>query len=97
MPAITPHAYLEKLNLLKVTVFLMKSVKFSAWTSRGFLWAGWAGGEEQALLVLGPCPGGGGDLHRRSAALHRAPAPDLTGPVCPVEHHALACFYALKT
>lgn len=32
------HTYLEKLNLLKVTVFLMNSVKFSAWTSRGFLW-----------------------------------------------------------
>lgn len=28
---------LEKLNLLKVMVFLMKSVKFLACTSRGFL------------------------------------------------------------
>lgn len=88
---------MEKLNLLKVTVFLMNSVKFSAWISRGFLWVGWAGGEGQALLVLGPCLGVGGDLHRHNAALHRAPASDLTGPVCPIEHHALACFYALKT
>ena len=36
-PAGHTHTYLEKLNLLKVTVFLMNKVKFSAWTSRGFL------------------------------------------------------------
>lgn len=38
-PPPTP-AYLEKLNLLKVTVFLMNRVKFSAWRSRGFLQGG---------------------------------------------------------
>ena len=35
-----PHpipAHLEKLNLLKVTVFLMNRVKLSAWSSKGFL------------------------------------------------------------
>lgn len=44
-PARTLPPYLEKLNLLKVTVFLMNSVKFSAWTSRGFLWGRGQGGE----------------------------------------------------
>lgn len=41
--------------------------------------------------------GGGGHLHGHSAALHGAPALDLTGPVGPVEFHTLARFYALKT
>lgn len=36
-PSGLTHTYLEKLNLLKVMVFLMNSVKFSAWTSRGSL------------------------------------------------------------
>lgn len=37
VPHLQTPAYLEKLNLLKVTVFLMNRVKFSAWRSRGFL------------------------------------------------------------
>lgn len=47
--------------------------------------------------VLGPALGVGGDLPGHSAALHWAPALDLTGPVGLVEHHTLACFNALKT
>ena len=49
----THHAYLEKWNLLWVVEFLMNSLKFSSWTSRGFLQV--RGGKGQALLVLGPC------------------------------------------
>lgn len=81
-PARTLPPYLEKLNLLKVTVFLMNSVKFSAWTSRGFLWGRGQGGGGGAVSGRLCGPGAGmedaGETYTGTAPLSTGHQPRIS-------------------